>query len=128
MKRIMLVTILILIPIATFTLYAQTTDPAAPADVPYVLFVPYLLGIIVHWGKKYTMDGVTANLWTWITQNFFSTIVSVVIGIGSLATMYGTDGHGGLFPVTVASWVAAFWVGFGSDSLNNAGTEAVKKG
>jgi hypothetical protein len=124
MKRFLsIIAIYFLLPVALFAMIQETGILADPVSLPFILFAPYIIGIVVHWFKKYTMDGLTLNFGQYLVQNLYGTVISIVVGLGSLGTMYATAGHGGLFPVTMASWIAAFWIGVGADTINSGVTK-----
>jgi len=121
--RIGFLLLMLLVPIVTFGMFQDPGTVIPPASLPFILFVPYLLGIVLHWAKKYMADGLNLNLASYLVGNLIGTIISIVVGLSSLATMYASEGHGGLYPLTLASWIAAFWVGVGADTINSGMTK-----
>jgi hypothetical protein len=114
----------VVLPVSLFAMYQEVPIEIAPASVPYILFAPYVFGILAHWFKKYQLDGLQLGFVPYISQNVTGTLASLVAGLSSLGVMYATEGHGGLFPVTMASWIAAFWIGIGADTINSGMTKA----
>lgn len=108
-----------ILPTTLFAMFQTDPVPGDTSEFPYILLLPYLIGIIVHWYKNYQLGGVQVNFFSYMFTDLAGTIISLVVGIGSLVGMYAVSGHGGLFPVTIASWLTAFYVGIGADTINS---------
>lgn len=96
-------------------------DPTIPAEpvFPYILLIPYFIGTFVHWIKKY-MENPNMTFINWFLKNIIWSISTIVAGIGSIWAMWLVSGHSGLYPVTIGSWIAVWWIGVGADSFNRA--------
>jgi predicted MFS family arabinose efflux permease len=125
MKRLSLSTpirLLLLLIITAFmvTMALAQGDEAPSAMFPIILFVPYALGVLVHWAKKWKEDSVQNSFGSWFFTNIGLTIGTTIAGVASIWAIYSQVGNGGLYPVTLGSWLAVFYIGLGADSFNSS--------
>ena len=101
------------------SLWAQAEPAAEPAAFPLLLLVPYGLGVLAHWVKKYQLDGAGIPLFPWLFTNFAWTIGSL---IGGLSAVYGIFA---LNPAAMVggnpgSWLQVFLVAMAADGFNQS--------
>lgn len=90
---------------------------------PVILLAPYVLGILMHWSKKYSLDNLQLNFGQYLWHNFFGTLLSLMTGLSSVGLIWAGSGHGGLSPVIFpASYLTIFWIGVGADTINSGMT------
>jgi len=95
-----------------------TAGPVMTIGFPILLLIPYLLGAFLHWFKKYQLDGMNVTFGAWLFKNIIWSATAFVVGLGSVFVMWASNNYGGLYPITIGSCIAVFWVGFGADSIN----------
>src|ERR1041385_4041808 len=108
---------IVLVRAATALGYGQAPDGVVPApddNFPFVLLIPYFIGTTLHFLKK--MQEAAVSFQAWFVQNGIMTVVSLAMGLGSLFGTWAMANHGGFSPVTPATWLAVFWMGFGADA------------
>lgn len=114
MKRssLIIAMLMVLTALAVHFAMAQPGDVTPPAGFNYIFFVPYLIGTLLHWFKKYKETGGTVTFGAWYFNNLFMSVTSLAVGVG---TMYLALGGMQSNPQT---WLLAFWNGVGADSIN----------
>ena len=116
--------IIALVVICTTVVLADPNDvPPVAQDFPFILILPYILGKIAHWYKKWQKDGAGITFWAWWLTDPVSTVVTLVVGISAFMAMYAlnpamylldTAGH------ITASFIAVFLNAIAADTLNSS--------
>ena len=114
-----------LLMVLMVVVYAVAQTPAAPTTpsvpFPWVLAVPYFIGVIVHWYKKYKMDGVKIPFSQWYGNNIGFTVSSLVIGWGSVTAIWAMNPAA--LPIdNPASYLQIFMLAIGADTVNQSNT------
>lgn len=98
--------------------FGQDVPKADPApSFPFLLLIPYVLGVLAHWLKKYTIEGMGATLWQWLFKNFGWSITSLVAGIVAVWGIY-TANPSALVAGNLGSWIIVFTTAMAADTLN----------
>lgn len=106
---------LLVVCLLTFALAYHASaqgDVAPPLGFAPIFFLPFAVGMIAHWIKKFTETGGTITFATWYLNNFGWTMAALVVG---LTALYGAVN--GLLP-SFQTFLTAFLVGFAADSVN----------
>jgi hypothetical protein len=103
------------------------TPTAAVGSVPAILWLPFVLGFIAHWFKKYKEDTVTNSFVNYFTTGVTGSISAVVGGFVSFVGLYSMNPAA--YPNSVAGYIGVFLISFTWDSLSNGpGKPLVAKG
>jgi hypothetical protein len=104
------------------------TDTPAPTIVsfsmPWMLWIPFILGFIGHWYSSYMRDKIVANFFVYFFTGVFNSISAVVGGFVTFAGFYA--GNPSAYPNNFFGWASVFLISFAWDSLINGTTNSYK--
>jgi ABC-type spermidine/putrescine transport system permease subunit II len=134
MKRsrfILLTALLGLLLVASFNLgmaFLQDTTPVATTattstSMPWQLWIPFVLGFVGHWYKRYIEDKVTNAFLNYFLTGVLGTITAVVGGFITFYGFYSANPAG--YPLNVPGLISVFLISYTWDSLAN-GPSVVK--
>ena len=107
-------------------LQSSATVVSAPTSVPILLWIPFVLGFIAHWAKKYFEDKVANSFFNYFLTGVLATISTVIGGFSTFIGMYLANPLG--YPENLAGYLGVFLISFAWDSLaNGPGSAAVIK-
>lgn len=109
---------------------AQPDAPSAEEATeffPYILLIPYFVGIFLHWFKKYALEGTGVGLFQWFISSFPWTVGSILGGFAAIYALYVMN-PAAYNPSNPASWFQVITVAWSFDTINSAGSLKKKNG
>lgn len=118
--------LVLMVTIFAFQAIAQEEAPApAITDVPIILYVPLLLGMLGHWIKGFSRGTITVSLWQYALQNLGQTFSAIGTAIVAFNGMYLLNPAA--YPLNIGGLFGVFLIGYTSDSLLNGTGSFIKK-
>ena len=97
---------------------APSESAAAPVtNVPWELWIPFLIGFIGHWYKKYVEDKVLNSFLNYFATGILGSISAVVGGFISFVGLYAMNPSA--YPLNAAGCIGVALISFTWDSLAN---------
>lgn len=121
-----LVVLVMLIGLCIFQAIAQDATPTpAITDVPALLYVPLIVGMVAHWLKGFSRGTITVTLWQYALQNLGQTFSAIGTAIVAFNGMYLLNPAA--YPLNFGGLFGVFLIGYTSDSLLNGTGPFIKK-
>lgn len=99
--------------------------PAEAPTFPLILLVPYLIGTVIHWLKKWTetklQTGTGISFGTWFGKDIVMTLVGLVAGVSTLWALFTANPEFYLAG-NLGVWIQVIITGIAGDTLNTVNT------
>lgn len=119
--------ILFALVVLSVTIAVADPNDVSPAqvvqDFPIILAIPFILGKIAHWYKKWQFEKIQVNFLQWWFSDAVSSVITILVSLSVFMGQYALNPSlyaMSSFSQAISVWITVFLSAVAVDTLNNA--------